>query len=56
MQQFFAESSGAIYYDTTLNFSSSPPSVVASAVSYKSSTDKKDYIRIKVGWFIRNYH
>ncbi|KAK4795654.1 hypothetical protein SAY86_027980 [Trapa natans] len=46
MQQFFTESSGATLLDTTLQTNSS--SLVASAISWKSSMDNKNYIRIKV--------
>lgn len=47
MQRFFTESSGSTVLDTTLQTSPSS-SLVASAISWKSSVDDNDYIRIKV--------
>ncbi|XP_054784087.1 alpha-L-arabinofuranosidase 1-like [Prosopis cineraria] len=45
LQKLFSESSGATYLNSTLQGSSS---VVASAIAYTSSTNKKSYIRVKV--------
>lgn len=46
MQHFFTESSGATLLDTSLQANSS--ALVASAISWKSSKDNKNYIRMKV--------
>ncbi|XP_054784668.1 alpha-L-arabinofuranosidase 1-like [Prosopis cineraria] len=51
LQKLFSESSGAMYLNSTLQ---APPSVVASAVTYTSSTDNKSYIRVKVVNFNNN--
>ncbi|XP_020218716.1 alpha-L-arabinofuranosidase 1 [Cajanus cajan] len=47
VQQFFSESSGATLLSTSLQATSSN-SLVASAITFQSSVDKKNYIRIKV--------
>jgi alpha-L-arabinofuranosidase len=47
MQLYFAKSSGATLLKTALQASSSA-SLVASAISWKSATDNKDYITVKV--------
>ncbi|KAL3534082.1 hypothetical protein ACH5RR_002543 [Cinchona calisaya] len=47
MQHFFRESNGATLLNSTLKTSSSNP-IVASAISWKSSVDNKNYLRIKV--------
>lgn len=47
VQQFFAESSGAIVLNTTLQ-SNSSSSLVASAIVWQNQQDNKKYIRIKV--------
>ncbi|XP_027351122.1 alpha-L-arabinofuranosidase 1-like [Abrus precatorius] len=46
LQHLFIESSGATFLNSTLETSSN--SLVASAIEYTSSQDKKNYIRIKV--------
>ena len=47
VQKLFIESSGATFIDSTLNTTSSNQ-LIASAISWQNSTDKKNYIRIKV--------
>ncbi|XP_068472440.1 alpha-L-arabinofuranosidase 1-like isoform X2 [Phaseolus vulgaris] len=47
VQLFFSESSGATLLNTSLQ-SNSSNSVIASAITFQSSVDKKNYIRIKV--------
>ncbi|KAL2320581.1 hypothetical protein Fmac_029550 [Flemingia macrophylla] len=47
VQQFFSESSGATLLGSSLQATSSN-SIVASAITFQSSVDKKNYIRIKV--------
>ncbi|KAL3534084.1 hypothetical protein ACH5RR_002545 [Cinchona calisaya] len=47
MQHFFRVSNGATLLNSTLQTSSSNP-IVASAISWKSSVDNKNYLRIKV--------
>jgi alpha-N-arabinofuranosidase len=46
VQRFFAESSAANVLDTKLQGNTS--SLVASAITWKSSIDSKNYLRIKV--------
>ncbi|XP_057437861.1 alpha-L-arabinofuranosidase 1-like [Lotus japonicus] len=47
VQLFFSESSGATLLNSSLQTSSSS-SLIASAINWQSSADKKNYIRIKV--------
>ncbi|KAJ4971892.1 hypothetical protein NE237_004991 [Protea cynaroides] len=47
MQQFFTESSGATLLNTTLQ-TSSPDSLIASAITWKNTSDDNNYIRIKI--------
>ncbi|KAK7377980.1 hypothetical protein VNO80_03416 [Phaseolus coccineus] len=47
VQLFFSESSGATLLNTSIQ-SNSSNSVIASAITFQSSVDKKNYIRIKV--------
>ncbi|KAI6696967.1 hypothetical protein NL676_017086 [Syzygium grande] len=47
VQRFFTESSGATLLDTTIQ-ASSDSSLLASAITWTNSEDKKSYIRIKV--------
>ncbi|PON89779.1 Glycoside hydrolase [Trema orientale] len=47
VQRFFTESSGATLHKTTLQTNSSS-SIIASAISWKSSDDDKTYLRIKI--------
>ncbi|XP_061356004.1 alpha-L-arabinofuranosidase 1-like [Gastrolobium bilobum] len=47
VQQFFSESSGATLLNTSLQTTSSN-SLIASAITWQSSVDKNNYIRIKV--------
>ncbi|CAO2831511.1 unnamed protein product [Amaranthus hypochondriacus] len=54
MQLYFAKSSGATLLKTTLQASSSA-SLVASAISWKSATDNKDYITVKIVNFANSY-
>ncbi|CAK8536986.1 unnamed protein product [Lathyrus sativus] len=46
LQQFFIDSNGATFLNSTLYNSSS--SVVASAIQYKNSEDGKNYLKVKV--------
>jgi alpha-N-arabinofuranosidase len=46
LQQLFTDSSGATLLNSTLLYSSS--SIVASAIEYKNSQDKKNYLKVKV--------
>ncbi|XP_057520645.1 alpha-L-arabinofuranosidase 1-like [Amaranthus tricolor] len=54
MQLYFAKSSGATLLKTALQASSSA-SLVASAISWKSATDNKDYITVKIVNFASSY-
>ncbi|KAI6696966.1 hypothetical protein NL676_017085 [Syzygium grande] len=47
VQRFFTESSGATLLDTTIQ-ASSDSSLLASAITWTNSEDKKSYIRIKI--------
>ncbi|XP_056158313.1 alpha-L-arabinofuranosidase 1-like isoform X1 [Syzygium oleosum] len=47
VQRFFTESSGATLLDTTIQASSSS-SLLASAITWTNSEDKKSYIKIKI--------
>ncbi|XP_017416714.1 alpha-L-arabinofuranosidase 1 [Vigna angularis] len=47
VQKLFVESSGATFLPSTLNTNSSNQ-LIASTISWKNSTDNKNYIRIKV--------
>jgi len=47
VQKLFVESSGATFLPSTLNTTSSNQ-LIASAISWKDSTENKNYIRIKV--------
>lgn len=53
MQHFFKESSGATLLSSTLKLESA--SVAASAISWKSSEDNKDYVTIKIVNFGSDY-
>ncbi|CAI8585360.1 unnamed protein product [Vicia faba] len=46
LQQFFIDSNGATFLNSTLHNSSS--SIVASAIQYKNSQDGKNYLKVKV--------
>ncbi|WJX59362.1 aspartate-semialdehyde dehydrogenase-like protein [Trifolium repens] len=46
LQQLFTDSSGATLLNSTLLYSSS--SIVASAIEYKNSQDKKNYLKVKI--------
>ncbi|XP_058764528.1 alpha-L-arabinofuranosidase 1-like [Vicia villosa] len=46
LQQFFIDSNGATFLNSTLNNSSS--SIVASAIQYNNSQDGKNYLKVKV--------
>ncbi|CAK8542970.1 unnamed protein product [Lathyrus sativus] len=46
LQQFFTDSSGATFLNSTLQNSSS--TIVASAIQYKNSQDGKNYLKVKV--------
>ncbi|XP_014491305.1 alpha-L-arabinofuranosidase 1 isoform X2 [Vigna radiata var. radiata] len=48
VQLFFSESSGATLLSSSLQSNSSSNSVLASAITFQSSVDNKNYIRIKV--------
>ncbi|XP_054794060.1 alpha-L-arabinofuranosidase 1-like [Prosopis cineraria] len=51
LQKLFIESSGATYLNSTLE---APPSILASAIMFTNSTNKKSYIRVKVVNFNEN--
>lgn len=51
VQLFFSESSGATLLSSSLQSNSSSNSVLASAITFQSSVDNKNYIRIKVTRF-----
>ncbi|XP_021749277.1 alpha-L-arabinofuranosidase 1-like [Chenopodium quinoa] len=54
MQQYFTKSSGATLLNSALQ-ASSKAAVVASAISWKNTTDNKNYITIKIVNFGNNY-
>ncbi|CAJ1917366.1 unnamed protein product [Sphenostylis stenocarpa] len=48
VQKLFIESSGATYLNSSLLTTSSSNKLIASGISWQNSTDKKNYLRIKV--------